>query len=209
MSRWGITDLHRSERSALFLLRADHGGRSEQDADLPPLKAVFASLRTELAASGKLAGSGAHWVTSDELRLLRWLATLQRSRGRVSERLPPALLDSLKRCALALSVDGIALPYRAIARVDLGSMVPGRDERVGDGARGQPAPRPNRRRRSADIRGRAVSILRDLTIVSVGELAASGIAAHSIRSLCRDGYIERIRTGWYRPGRQLAHEMAA
>lgn len=210
MRRWGISDLNLTERRVLLLLRtASHPGSAPGDG-VAPMAADLAILRDELdALSVSLPAAGAHWVSHDELVVLTWLATLQRCNGALPVALPAGLLLALHRCAARLNDAAILLPHRTIARFASLSEAAGAG-RLLDAAK--PVPRKAqaiRRPPKPDVRGRALALLCDKAIVSSNDFVASGIPLQLVNSLCRQGLIERIYAGWFRPGRQfLQGEMA-
>jgi hypothetical protein len=48
------------------------------------------------------------------------------------------------------------------------------------------------------VRARALSLARTREVASTEEFAAIGVSRQYVSRLCKDGYLQRVRYGWYR-----------
>ena len=186
MARRAITELHHSERRTLMLLRGSTIGESNEGV------ALFDALQLESRRHGLIISQpGMRQASGDEVLLLGWLSVLQRWHSVMPAGLSVPLGAALMRCAAWLRDAAIKLPQRAIGRVDLIEVPASLIEAMPT----RPAPRP--RHSSARVRARALIAGRD--VVSASDFAASGISRQCLSNWCRDGLLERVSTGWYRP----------
>jgi hypothetical protein len=122
------------------------------------------------------------FVSDGEIWLLTRLATAQRVDGRMAGDINETEYQSLLFCAVLLRDAGLWLPLHVPAR-DARSTQPG--SLYGD-------------RESGIVKARALSLARSRQVASTGEFAAIGVSRQYVSLLCKDGFLQRVRYGWYR-----------
>jgi hypothetical protein len=140
------------------------------------------------------------FISDGEIVLLTRLATAQRSNVRISARIDATEFEALLNCALLLRDRGIWLPLHLPMN---GGRHAYQDERSADRVIELPE--------LGAVRARALSLARSRHVASTGEFAAAGVSRQYVSRLCKDGFLQRVRYGWYRAvpveerGRQGRH----
>lgn len=168
------------ERLVIACLRGDRLCQFRGIDDAP---AAFAHLASVARASGMAIFAGhSPFVSDAEVALLTQIATAQRLEGsrRLRDDAPMAI--AIMRCCAVLHDAGIRLSHSVHANdADEG----GYDDSLYLRPRDTP-------------RTRALSLARSFGITSTEQFLAAGISRQYVSRLCRDGYLLRIRHGWYR-----------
>lgn len=125
------------------------------------------------------------FVSEGEILLLTQIATTQRLHGRALIQADTSLCNALFRCAVALKDAGIWLPRATLAEVASVSS-------------SNPENLPMQFGRHGMARARALSLVRSREAASTEEFLSIGISRQYVSRLCKDGYLQRVRHGWYR-----------
>jgi hypothetical protein len=192
----------RAERHLIEALRAFATG---DDVSLRSAPIVADALRP-LAMEARQAGYaiwpiGATYASADELKLVGWLALLQRERTCWLLDVDVVLADLLKRAATALKSQQ-QLPYKAVLRAEFAEDQAGLNsdaapDRLDNKLRTHlPVPRATLAMRDS-VRERAVAYARKHGRVSTRDLNAIGLSRQYLSDLCRRGTFVRIRHGLY------------
>lgn len=195
LARHRLSQNSRIEREVVALLRSTsvsqetcvahaRGCRLAQ-ATSEPLSALAVSA---LAAGYSFRPVAAPHISKDELRLVGWLALLQRERSDDPVIVDPVLLDELKRCATALKNAGFRLPYQAVLRA--GFII---DGQIGSAGRDDEQPRPLN-----SLSAKAVAYARERGCVPTQAFGEIGVSRQHLSKLCRNGALLRVRHGFYR-----------
>jgi hypothetical protein len=163
------------ERLVIACLRGERLSQLRTIKDAP---AAFAHLASVARASGMTLFAGhSPFVSDGEIALLTQIATAQRQEGsrRLRDDAPMAI--AIMRCCAVLHDAGIWLSHNILAAVE------------DDSAYILPRETP---------RTRALSLAQSCGTTSTEQFLAAGISRQYVSRLCRDGYLQRIRHGWYR-----------
>lgn len=171
------------ERQVIACLR---GGLTFELRDIPDAKDAFSNLADMAQRRGAVIfARESPFVGDAEIEILTRIAAAQRLGRRAPSHGGGMECDALLRCAMVLREAGIWLPLAASA----------------GGSRRQPERGALARHRFAKgeaVRARALSLARSRQVASTEEFAAVGVSRQYVSQLCKNGYLERVRYGWYR-----------
>jgi len=171
------------ERQVIACLR---GNCAFELRDIPDAKDAFSNLADIARQRGAVIfASESPFVGDAEIEILTHIAAAQRQEGRALARVDSMEFDALLRCATVLREAGIWLPLAASA----GSS----RQRIGGGTFAS-----HRFAKDEAVRARALSLARSREVASTEEFAAIGVSRQYVSRLCKDGYLQRVRYGWYR-----------
>lgn len=163
-------------------------------ADVPifedETKATFAALAARARSEGLIiAEPSVTFVMDDELRLLAWLALLQRRRSQREEvwqsRLDPQFLQLLTSCADILLRLGLRIQYRHTLPAANNAVLTDGDHRISVNPK------------AGSARERVLSFLAEHGVATAFELRMLGVSRQSISLLHKKGLINRIGTARY------------
>lgn len=135
----------------------------------------------------EIYASPSPFISEGEISLLTCLATAQRSDVRFVAEIDATEIEALLNCALLLRECGIWLP---LSRPTNSGRCAGHNE--------QSAERPAESPELGMVRARALSLARARHVASTREFAAAGVSRQYVSRLCKDGFLQRVRYGWYR-----------
>ncbi len=135
-----------------------------------------------------LFAPGSPFVSDGEVGLISRLATAQRSDIPMAAGIDTREYDSLLHCALLLRDAGLWLPLHG----------PGRGLRQRPSGAAAALERALEPQAPSDVRARALSLARSRYVASTSEFAAAGVSRQYVSLLCKDGFLQRVRYGWYR-----------
>ncbi len=164
---------------------------------------VFSKLAALMRANGAVIFTAASpFISESEVTILGLLAAAQRADQEALSYIGVGERDALRRCAIALSDLGISLPFRAMCR---SLSITDKDPYKGESTSTKPCPssphglgRNGASLSSARVRARALDYLHTCAVASTGELEAMGFSRQYLSLLCKGGYLQRVRQGWYR-----------
>lgn len=186
-----VSGLSRTERRALFWLRAACGQRNGIRPDAAA-EAVAALIGHDIFPAADIRPSAAPFASDGEVRLLAWLALLQRSHAAVLGGVPDGLQAPLGRCAQALRNEGVWLPATAVYRIRPA------DRPAPSSGNPAAASTLSPQSRLGTARDRAIAAARSRHAISTGELEREGVSRQNLSLLCKGGHLQRVRHGWYR-----------
>lgn len=171
------------ERYVIACLR---DGCAYELRDIPDAKGAFSNLADIARRRGAVIfARESPFVGDTEIEILTRIAAAQRQMGRVLPRTDSIEFDALLRCATVLREASIWLPLATSA----------------GNARQQAGCKqfaPQRFAKGEAVRARALSLARSRELASTEEFAAIGVSRQYVSQLCKNGYLERVRYGWYR-----------
>ena len=195
VTRFPLARASRVERQVLEALRAaPHAVPWLDAAALAALQALVARAR---GLTYQIWPAGTDYISRDELKMLGWLALVQRGRSDMLFAVDEALSAELRGAAEALKLSHL-LPFQAAMRVGhapLPAPVTADHDRVA--RRYRPA-RPWLKR------DRAIAFVSERGRVSTEALCALGLSRQYISVLCGEGVLIRVCQGYYEAPRTSA-----
>jgi len=196
VTRFRLTRATRVERHVIEILRSANAN--------PPMAGRFPCPETAFGDLARLAHLAARngyeiwpadavYAAPDELKLLGWLALLQRERSDMPISVDLALLAALRDAAIALK-PSYYLPHQAILRA---GFTLGEKVAVHGSTGGARAVAFTGEARRNTIRARAVAYMREHGPVSAKDLAAIGVSRQYLAILHLKGAVVRVRHGYY------------
>lgn len=191
-----LSSLSRIERQTLACVRS-----LRFPAEAPVCRSDFQICNAVRLMADQLAGTqlsiwhpGSMFLSQDEILLLTSLAAMQR-RGCLTlhSALNSDLIETLQKCATALTEVSVRLPAKASINLDI----------VAEPERHpMETPRYNAYQQGSGFRSVGAIVLamvRERGLVSTREFEAAGISRQYLSLLCKKGSLRRFRHGWYAP----------
>lgn len=195
-----LSSLSRIERQTLACVRS-----LRFPAEAPVCRSDFQICNAVRLMADQLAGTqlsiwhpGSMFLSQDETLLLTSLAAMQRRSGvTLHSALNSDLIETLQKCAAALTEVSVRLPVKASINLDIVA-APERHP--------METPRYNACQQSSGscVRDRSVgaivlAMVRERGLVSTREFEAAGVSRQYLSLLCKKGSLRRFRHGWYAP----------
>ncbi|MFD1103833.1 type IV toxin-antitoxin system AbiEi family antitoxin domain-containing protein [Sphingobium olei] len=178
------------ERQVIACLR---GPGSSELRNIADGQRAFASLVTLARHRGvTIFPPDARFISDGEIELLANLAAAQRQACRTFATIDVNEFNALLQCAMVLRDAGIWLPMAGLH--GMAAVRPAHAERT---------ERPEGRFVTGIARARALSLVRSREVASTDEFVQIGVSRQYVSQLCKDGYIQRVRHGWYRAAPSL------
>lgn len=191
-----LSSLSRIERQTLACVRS-----LRFPAEAPVCRSDFQICNAVRHMADQLAGTqlsiwhpGSMFLSQDEILLLTSLAAMQRrSCLTLHSALNSDLIETLQKCAAALTEASVRLPVKAsiVAEPERHPM-----ETLRHHAYQQSSGLCVRDRSVAAI---VLAMVRERGLVSTREFEAAGISRQYLSMLCKKGSLKRLRHGWYAP----------
>jgi hypothetical protein len=186
------------ERLAIALVRGHYSTDAGTDE-----RAAFDRLRNDARHAGLAVFAATNpFVGEDEIKLLGWLALMQRRQPSMALRVDVRFRSEVLDCARLLHTRDIRLEFRVIARMD-GC----RTDQLTDASHLKSG--LNRSRRSIDrlstassvsLQRRALLLVRDHGAAPASELDRAGVPTQVVGLMVKRGLLRRVRAGIYIAG---------